>query len=165
MKKLFFLCLTVLFASLFSLNCQDRSGVEEGAVSDRYSASASASEGQVSDNEWVTQKKAILFFWTTWCPYCREQLKGLNSLYYELLNQGFKVYFVNVQESASKVQLFRAKMNIKGPVVLDTRGAVANRYRIPGFPTYIFLENGVEVHRSNFLSRQYMEKVNSLYED
>ena len=160
MKKLFFLCFVILFVFLFSLKCQDKYAIEERQVSDRYEAQ----EQKASDKDWLTQKKAILFFWTTWCPYCRRELKTLNDLYYDLTAKGFKVYFINVQESSSKVQAFKVKMNIKGPVVLDTQGSIAIRYRIPGFPTYIFLENGVEIYRSNSMSRSYMERLNALYE-
>ena len=33
-------------------------------------------------------KPVILFFWTTWCPYCRGELKKLNTMHAQFLRDG-----------------------------------------------------------------------------
>ncbi|MBN2120727.1 MAG: TlpA family protein disulfide reductase [Candidatus Omnitrophica bacterium] len=146
MKKLHFLSIVILVSLLFFLSCGN---------------GPASSEGRISIEEWESQEKAILFFWTTWCPYCREEIKKLNNFYEELIGERFAIYFVNVKDSKSKVESFKEKMNIVSPIILDTEGALARRYKIFGFPTYIFLREGVEVDRSNYLTIKYL---NRLYE-
>ena len=34
---------------------------------------------QVNMTSYRSGKKAIIFFWATWCPHCRVQLKELNA--------------------------------------------------------------------------------------
>ena len=158
MRKLAVLSIVLIFAFISSIKCQDRYPIDERTTSAEFGASEKPAK-KVTVNEWLTDKRAVLLFWTTWCPYCRTEIKSLNNLADELEAKGINVYFINVQETPSKVQRFAAKIRIDSPIVLDTRGSIAVRYRILGFPTYIFLENGVEIDRNNFISLKYIEKL------
>ena len=158
MKKSVFVSLMLIFAFISSLKCQDRYPIDEKTTSAEFDSSQGKIE-KFSPNEWLTEKKAVLLFWTTWCPYCRNEIKNLKALTSAIKAKGIKLYLINVQEAPSRVQQYVEKVGIDSPVVLDTRGTLAVRYRILGFPTYIFLQNGTEIDRNNFISLKYLEAL------
>jgi peroxiredoxin len=82
----------------------------------------------------------ILFFWTTWCPFCREELKQLNLMHRELSENGMEVLAINVEERAEKVQRFIQRYPFSYKVLLDKDATVARDYGILGVPTYIFID-------------------------
>lgn len=85
-------------------------------------------------------KPVILFFWTTWCPFCREELKQLNLLHRELSETGAEVLAINVGERAEKVQRFMQRYSFSWKVLLDKDATVAGDYGILGVPTYILID-------------------------
>ena len=142
MKKLF--CIGILFLLVFSVLARDYHSV---------------SGDKISSKDLNSEEKAVLLFWTTWCPYCAIQVKTFNAYCEELIGEGFKIFFVNVQESESRVKAFKAKMGLKCPVILDKDGDLAYEYRISGIPTYIFLKEGKEIDRTNFINKKQLERL------
>ncbi|MDD5561914.1 MAG: TlpA disulfide reductase family protein [Candidatus Omnitrophica bacterium] len=84
-------------------------------------------------------KPSILFFWTTWCPYCRTELKSLDKMYSQMGKEGLAVFAVNVGEPAVKVERFLKDHALSIRVLLDRDGQAAENYEILGIPTYIFI--------------------------
>ena len=118
-------------------------------------------QGQkLAAEELAAPDKTILLFWTTWCPYCRDQLKFLGSRCAELERQGITVRLVNIGESQSQVMGFISKMGLGHcEVVLDERGSLAEKFGILGFPTYLFYHKGREMTRANVLSEPALNKA------
>lgn len=85
-------------------------------------------------------RPAILFFWTTWCHFCRNGIKVLNQNYNEMEKEGIIVFAINVSEPEYNVRRFLKNYPINFRVLLDKDGLAANRYGIIGVPTYIFLD-------------------------
>jgi len=101
-------------------------------------------------------KPVILFFWTTWCPYCRGELKNLNQQYAQITKEGIVVLAVNVQESEYKVKRFFAGYTLNFKVLLDKSGLLSNDYDLLGVPTFIFLDqSGRVISRVNRLPLDY----------
>ena len=87
----------------------------------------------------LSGKPHILLFWTTWCPYCRAELKALNKMYPQMEKEGVAVFAVNVAEARYKVERFFKDSALNLRVLLDTDGLAAEKYEIRGVPTYIFI--------------------------
>jgi len=85
-------------------------------------------------------KPVILFFWTTWCPYCRQELKTLNLQAAQLAREGIVVLGVNVNEPVSRVQNFFKGYQLNFRMLLDNQGSLADKYDLVGVPTYVFLD-------------------------
>ncbi len=102
-------------------------------------------------------KPVLLLFWTTWCPYCRNALKQLNTDYATLTGQGLQVFPVNIGENQAKVSAFVKNNSLTFPVLLDENSAVAGNYGVMGIPTYILLDKkGVVKTKSNsFPKKEY----------
>jgi len=100
-------------------------------------------------------KPVILFFWTTWCHFCRGELKMLNNIYAELAKDGLELLVINIEEPFYKVDNFTKKYNLAFRVLLDEDGTVAYSYGVIGVPTYIFIDKkGYIVYRSHSFSEE-----------
>jgi peroxiredoxin len=81
-------------------------------------------------------KVVILNFWAVWCRYCKEEMPDLNELNKELAKDNNAVILaVDAQESADTVKNYLSANNIDLKVLLDSDGAITQKYGISGFPT------------------------------
>jgi len=97
-----------------------------------------------------------LFFWTTWCPFCREELKVLNRRHGDLTKIGWKIIAINVGEPASKINNFTKTNPLIFNVLLDKDSAVAYGYDVIGVPTYVLInKEGKIVFRDNYFPEGY----------
>lgn len=84
-------------------------------------------------------KKAVLFFWATWCPHCREQLTQLNEQASAIEQKGIKIILVDIGEPAELVREHVFRNKIAFEVLLDENNSVSEEYGIIGVPTFYFI--------------------------
>ena len=149
--------------SLTAFACADpREGQEAPAIQ------LKSVDGEEFDLAKQEAKVVVLDFWATWCPPCREGLPKLQSAADKLKADGVDVavYTVNLRESAEKVKAFWEAKNLTLPVLMDTRGAVAQAYDIEGIPTTVILKGGkiakVHVGLSPNMEQQIIDEVKQL---
>ena len=94
---------------------------------------------EVSLGSAVQGKKAILFFWATWCPHCRSQLARLKAAQSGLKDAGVALVLVDIAEPKRDVQRFLAQKGFDFEVLLDREGEAAEEYRISGVPSFVFV--------------------------
>jgi len=100
----------------------------------------------------------ILFFWATWCPYCRQEMDPLNSRSRQLDKEGYKVIGVNIQESRETVMKFANSHRIAFEIWRDKDGSCAKSFGIVGIPTYILIDkSGKIAAKANSLPANYRE--------
>ena len=118
-------------------------------------------EGQnVSLSSFREGKSTIVFFWATWCPHCREQLKKLSAMESELTQKNIKVALVDIGEEKRQVGAFVEKNKIAFNVFLDQDSAVSETYNIIGVPTFFFInQEGVVQAVEHFLPENFVEKL------
>ena len=106
-------------------------------------------------------KPVILFFWTTWCPYCRGELKQLNTMHAQFLQNGVELVAINVEEPADKIQRFTGSYLFSYRVLLDTDAEVAQAFGILGVPTYILInkEGHVVFNNHYFPQKEYKDLI------
>ena len=99
---------------------------------------------ETSLNEFRSGQKVIIFFWSTWCPHCREALANLEKKKKELEDQKIKVMVIDVGESKEVVSQFLERIKIEREVFLDEDAEVSNLYGVLGIPTFYFIgEDGI----------------------
>ncbi|MEW6100705.1 MAG: TlpA disulfide reductase family protein [Candidatus Omnitrophota bacterium] len=103
------------------------------------------SNNTVNLDAFIGKKPVLLLFWTTWCPYCRKELKSLEEMYPRLKKDGWEVLAINVGESRERVNNFIKRYTLEFPVLLDKTTDTADLYGILGVPTYIFLNKEEKV--------------------
>jgi len=109
-------------------------------------------DGKPVDISSYQGKPVMLFFWTTWCHYCRTQIKILNKNHDQLKKDGIIVLAVNIGESDYKIKRFFKDYALNFKVLLDEQGDLADNYDVMGVPTYILLDKTgkVVLHDNTF---------------
>lgn len=156
MKRIFLvaLCLILAQSFLFAAQplCKETSEIAAGfTLRDLENKEFSLSD--------IKGKPVILFFWTTWCPHCRKELKLLNTTHAELLKDGVELVTINVEEPAEKVQRFIGTYPLSFRVLLDTDLKVAQAYGVLGVPTYFLInkEGRVVFNNHYFPQEEYKD--------
>jgi len=102
----------------------------------------------------------VVFLWTSYCPYCREELKKLNR--YKPTSKAV-FYYVNIGDSKRVVgrviDMLNLNNSIRNNILLDEEGITADAFGVIGVPTYIFLNEGKVVYRSHFIDDGLLKKV------
>ncbi len=105
------------------------------------------------------KQPVILLFWTTWCPYCREELKTINQMGEELKNKKMEVLAIDIGESLPRVSKFIKALNFTYPVLLDQNANVAKSYGVFGVPTYVIIDDKGNIFRQeNYFPKDVFKK-------
>ena len=158
MKKIFLIILALSLVQNFLFAAQPlRTETPETAINFTL-LDLENKEFSLSD---FKSKPVILFFWTTWCPYCRKELKQLNTMHAELLKNGVELAVVNVEEPADKVQRFIQSHPFSYRVLLDRDAKVAQVYGVLGVPTYFFInkEGRIVFNDYEFPQKNYKDII------
>ncbi|MDD5432331.1 MAG: TlpA disulfide reductase family protein [Candidatus Omnitrophica bacterium] len=100
---------------------------------------------EVSFSSLKGNKPVILFFWTTWCPYCRAELKELMNLSGDFKKDGVELLVIDVGEEKYKVESFLKARSLNLNVLLDNDSSVSQSYELLGVPTYVFITKAGEI--------------------
>lgn len=106
------------------------------------------------------KQPVLLFFWTTWCPFCQKALKSLSMTYDELRCEGLEILAVNLGESSSKVKHAVRYYNLPFTVLLDERSSSVRNYNLLGVPTYLLIDKeGKIIFRDNYLPKGKLQEL------
>jgi cytochrome c biogenesis protein CcmG, thiol:disulfide interchange protein DsbE len=106
-------------------------------------------------------KKTIVFFWATWCPHCREQIKALNAKKGELDKAGVQVVYVDIGEDAGTVKTFLDRNGYDLDVFLDGNSYLSETYAVFGIPSLFFISaDGTINEMLNVFPNDYMKLLN-----
>jgi peroxiredoxin len=82
----------------------------------------------------------VMFFGTTWCPACRNEMPKYKALYDKYSKSGLKFLYIDINESTERVARFAKTNSFPYLVLVDGDGSVANDYDIIGVPTLFLLD-------------------------
>lgn len=138
-SKVFLVCLLLGIVFIGSA-CAQSGGGHPLADKKAPDAVLQDSEGRTKQLTTIIEnKKAILFFWATWCPHCRTQIKELSARKEEMDKENITLILVDIGESVSKVVSFMKAQGVDLPVLFDVDGAVSETYMVFGIPTMVFV--------------------------
>jgi thiol-disulfide isomerase/thioredoxin len=111
---------------------------------DHIEGNPPALSGYTLQGEWFdlanqTEGPLLIHFWATWCPVCRLESGGIESL-----SRDYPVVAVAMQSgSEGDVSLYLKQHQAQIPVINDPDGKLANAWRVRGVPTsYIVGSDG-----------------------
>jgi peroxiredoxin len=138
--------LAVIAVAFLSVSCVQAKD-EAGPVASDFSL-LDLNQSPVALSSYIGKQPLLLIFWTTWCPFCQEELSLLNRQYGQLEKDGVAVLAIDVQEPLRRVKRY-ANLWVF-PVLLDEDAKAAEAYSVYGVPTYILInEEGKIVLRGN----------------
>lgn len=88
---------------------------------------------------------AALFFFTSWCGYCKQAMPQIKQLAERARRRGWAVYGINVREGHNQVAPFVQDYQPNFPILMDTQGLVANQYKVSGYPTFVVIDQNANV--------------------
>lgn len=83
-------------------------------------------------------RPVLVHFWATWCPICRLEEKGIDSLALD-----YPVLTVATRSgSADALQQYLEAASLSFPVIVDDEGGIADRWRVRGVPVSYIVDAG-----------------------
>ncbi|MGQ9622430.1 MAG: TlpA family protein disulfide reductase [Candidatus Caldatribacteriaceae bacterium] len=130
-RFLFFLGISILFLFLLvSVQAQEAPSFRLAGIDGK--------EYSLAD---LRGRPVVLSFFTTWCPYCAQELPLLDKLYREYQDKAsLAVLGIDLQEPKNLVVRFIERVGVSFPVLLDQKGETARAYRVLGLPTLFFID-------------------------
>jgi peroxiredoxin len=104
----------------------------------------------VSFTEFRGGKNAILFFWATWCPHCREKMVRLPSISKRLDNKHVELLLVNVGEPLERARQYLANMKVDKGTLLDSQSSVSYAYQAVGLPWFVLVDEKGMIQGADF---------------
>ena len=102
------------------------------------------------------KQPVILFFWTTMCPYCKQELREMHNRYPKIVKDGLELLAIDVGEEIEKVSAYVRNFNFGFKVLVDTDTSVSTAYRVIGVPTFVLVDiNGNILFQDNSFPESY----------
>jgi peroxiredoxin len=106
------------------------------------------------------KQPVLLFFWTTWCPFCLEKLKEMNRKYAVFEKDGVVFWAVNAGERRSSVERLVRTYDIKYTVLIDEEGTVSDDFRVLGVPTFVLIDKkGAIRYKGNEFPKNALQQL------
>lgn len=144
MKKYpsYFVCLSavLIFLSLSCMSASDSKAQDFKVTPAPDFQLPDTQRNTVILSSYAGKQPVLLFFWTTWCPYCRKELKMLNEKYAQLKKDGMEALAINVGERSYRVENFIKSYNLTYKVLLDKDGTTIEAFGVFGVPTYVGID-------------------------
>ncbi len=87
----------------------------------------------------LSGKVVVLRFWATWCPFCKDEMKIIQTVWSQSHDRGLEVLAVNAGQEKGDIADFVAKLGIAYPVLLDPGSKVTRQYGVTGLPMTLFI--------------------------
>lgn len=129
-----------------------------------YAAAPSVSLKDTEGNaktftEIISGKRTVLFFWASWCHFCRNELAKIPEQAGFIKSNGIQLVGVNIGESLTEAKKYKEQSGFPFSVFLDEEQAVAQHFSILGIPTFIYFLDGKEVGRNNYFIPKKVEQI------
>ena len=97
-------------------------------------------DGEQFNNESLKGKVVLLEFWTTWCPYCKNEQALIDDVDHEFASKGLVVLAVDVAESKKKVKKYLEENPRSCRIVLTEDTNLAAMYAATQYPIYVVID-------------------------
>ena len=106
------------------------------AADDRLLFSGTTLSGAPFNGAGLQGKRAVLWFWTPWCPFCNAEAPGVSRV--AAANPAVTFVGVAAHSDVAAMQNFVNKYNLNFTTLNDADGSVWARYNVPWQPAWVF---------------------------
>jgi thiol-disulfide isomerase/thioredoxin len=128
-------CVLLLFA-VFAVSAF--AGDDDSQTAPRFRAKTLG--GETFNNESVKGKVVLLEFWTTWCPYCRDEEALVEKIDKQFASKGLIVLAIDVAESKKTVKKYLDQHPRACRIVLTEDTNLAAMYQATSYPIYVVID-------------------------
>ena len=97
-------------------------------------------ENQTVSNVSLRGKVALLDFWGTWCPPCRESIPILKNVQKKYAAKGFQLVSISSDDDEDLWKTFVESQHMEWLEYLDSSSEVQKAFKIESFPTFIVVD-------------------------
>ena len=97
-------------------------------------------KGETFNNDSIKGKVVLFEFWTTWCPYCKQEQALVDQIDQQYAEQGLIMLAVDVGEGKKKVMKYLAENPRSCRVVLTEDTNLAAMYAATSYPIYVVVD-------------------------
>jgi cytochrome c biogenesis protein CcmG/thiol:disulfide interchange protein DsbE len=117
--------------------------------------------GPVISNASLRGKVAFVDFWSSWCPPCRAEAKGIAEVYLEYEGEGVEFLGVAIWDGTRDVLAHIERYGVTYPNGLDDRGELAVSFGVRGVPEKYFLApDGTIIRKfTGPISREHLREI------
>lgn len=103
----------------------------------------------------------LLFFWTSQCGICQEEIPFLNKKYSDYRAAGVELLSINVGEDQDVVLKYMSVYpDAAYPVLMDQFLSASRKFRIFGVPTYILINKaGYIVFNDHYFTKEELKNL------
>ena len=103
-------------------------------------------------------KVIFLNFWASWCGPCRIEMPAMELFWQVFQDDEFVILAMDVKEDRDTVSSFIENNDYTFPVLLDSRGKVANMYDVRAYPTSFLIDREGKVVGKAVGARKWASK-------
>jgi cytochrome c biogenesis protein CcmG, thiol:disulfide interchange protein DsbE len=129
-RRIFYALLSAMFLCAFAIT-------DSGATAPQFSVKTL--DGQNFSNSSLEGDVVLLQFWTTWCPYCRQDQPAVDNIQAEFGGQGLVVIAVDDGESEAVVRRYLEESPRSVAIVATGDHILAARFGVHGYPSYVVI--------------------------
>jgi thiol-disulfide isomerase/thioredoxin len=101
---------------------------------------AKTMKGETFTKESLKGKVVLLQFWTTWCPYCKQDEAVMERIEKQFGDKGLVILAIDVNESKKTVTNYLKQHPRSCRVVLTEDTNLAARFEAKSYPVYVVLD-------------------------
>jgi thiol-disulfide isomerase/thioredoxin len=98
-------------------------------------------EGSYISLDDLKGKVVLIDFWATWCGPCVTATPRLAQIQKNLRDKPFVILGISADRQAEPWKAFIEKHKLPWAQYLDTRGALASKFKVNAYPTYMLLDH------------------------
>ena len=142
MLKIIALCLGLISTSVLAMENLPSGKIKEGLIGQAAVEFnlPMALGGEKSLTRAREGKKAVVLFWATWCPHCREEIARVNENAEAIGQKGIKILLVDLGETPGEVAAYLQHNKINLDSFVDADNSLQEPYQLVGVPTLVFID-------------------------
>lgn len=83
----------------------------------------------------------LLLFTYSLCPHCLGEVQAVQQLQHTYAARGLRVVYIDSPAEATRiVAAYQQRLDLRDPVLLDARGAVAERFGVHSYPAAVLID-------------------------
>ncbi len=161
--------LILLFFAFFVSSCKDEKQTSEPEIGLRLGQRAPDFLTYDIDNKFLRlydfrrNKVVLLHFWATWCPYSRNSIDNVKSLWDKYNSRNFQIISISRDYDLNALRNFISLYSLNWIHIHDTRYDVAQHYDVKIIPMcYLIDQNGIIKFANSPLEKNLDTIINNL---